>query len=136
MIGNTVKTRSGFLNRNPVRVTTSANESPSSVVETAVRTARNAVFHATPQTPPARQPSPQMLSSRKLRIKATPERLPSISTNDPMKMRATGKNTNNPTSAITVPMAEVTNTSPRIAPAAAKPVQSITSRLAATNIAP
>ena len=63
MIGSTVRMRRIFLWRNPVRVTISANASPSDVQQVAQTSASISVFHATPQRVwLAMQPRPHIFS--------------------------------------------------------------------------
>ena len=64
MIGSTVSARSNRVAFIPVRVTASANTSPSSVVSAPTRIASTSEFQATPQCiRPPTQPRPQILRS-------------------------------------------------------------------------
>ena len=90
MIGRTVKILRNRLALNPVRVTTSANASPSAVVEAAVSRASASVFHPTPQPPPRRQSSRQIFAANSRSAKARAEGAPSAASAALVKMRAIG----------------------------------------------
>ena len=90
MIGSTVSRRRDFLNRKPVRVATSANTRPSSVVPVAVQTARKNVRQATPQLPPQRQASDQIFGSKMLFCTPSVVKDPSKSWNAPVNIDTSG----------------------------------------------
>ena len=96
-----------------MRVTISANASPSAVQPAAHASASSSVFHATPQRPPpARHARPQIFSVVTRATNAAGAKTPSLFSSACTRIVATGKNVNTATSAPTATTPPATNASP------------------------
>ena len=136
-IGSTVSTRSVFLKRKPVRVAISAKARPSTVVPAPQHSARNSVFHATPQRPPPdRQRRLQIFAAASRSSSSAGMKAPSPSWKACDRMRRIGQAVKSRIEAATAVMAPATKASPPNAPRNARPIASSDSSATSTTAPP
>jgi len=136
-MGSTVSTRSVFLKAKEVRVTISAKARPSAVVPAPQPSARNSVFHATPQRPPPdRQRRLQIFSVDRRSSSSAGMKAPSPSWKACTRMRRIGQAVNSTIDAATVVTAPATKASPPKAPRSASPMETSDSKAIRTSAPP
>ena len=115
-------------------MTISAKASPSAVVPAPQASARNSVFHATPQRPPpARQRRLQIFSAASRSISSAGMKAPSPSWKACSRMRRIGQAVNSTIEAATVVTAPATKASPPKPPRSASPIDSSDSKAISTS---
>ncbi len=120
-----------------MRVAISAKASPSAVVPAPQASARNSVFHATPQRPPpVRQRRLQIFSAASRSISSAGMKAPSPSWKACSRMRRIGQAVNSTIEAATVVTAPATKASPPKPPRNASAIDSSDSKAISTSAAP